>query len=201
MKYLAVLLFLAGPFWESSPPAEWSETQVKQLLTDSPWAQIVQATGSSSAKAVQVLLETAEPIQQGEAEWNRRFVEKKPGAKAGAPDAELMRREFELWLSDNRATQIVLAISAGKSAAYSDEHEIQEMEKHSLMIVGHKKYKMTGHFPPDDRDPYLRIAFPREVTAADKSVTFELYVPGTGAPFRSVEFTIKDMIVKGKLEI
>jgi hypothetical protein len=201
MKYLAVLFFLAGPFWESAPPAEWSETQVKELLTDSPWAQIVQATGSTSAKAVQVLLETAGPIQQAEAEWNRRFVEKKPGAKAATSDADLMKEEFQVWLSDNRATQIVLAISAGKTAAFSDEREIQQMEKQSVMIVGHKKFKMTGHFPPDDRDPYLRIAFPREVTAADKSVTFELYVPGTGAPFRSVEFAIKDMVVKGKLEI
>ena len=69
------------------------------------------------------------------------------------------------------------------------------------MIVGRKKYKMTGHFPPSAGDPYLRIAFPREVTAADKSVNFELYVPGVGIPFRSVEFRVKDMTVKGKLEI
>jgi hypothetical protein len=60
---------------------------------------------------------------------------------------------------------------------------------------------MTGHFPPSAGDPYLRIAFPREVTANDKSVNFELYVPGVGIPFRSVEFRVKDMTVKGKLEI
>lgn len=112
-----------------------------------------------------------------------------------------MQQEFRDWLDDNRATQIVLAISAGKTNAYDDEREIQEMEKESVMIVGRKRYKMTGHFPPTNDTPYLRIAFPREVTEKDKSVTFELYVPGTGAPFRAVEFTVKDMIVKGKLEI
>lgn len=196
MKHLAILFFLAGPFWETTPPAEWSQTQLQQLLTDSPWAQIVPAPGTSSAKALQIFLETAGPIGQGEAEWDRRFTKKKADAPPG-----LLKEEFRDWLADNRATQIVLAISAGKSTAYSDEREIQAMEKETVMIVGRKKYKMTGHFPPAEADPYLRIAFPRQVTPADKSVTFELYVPGTGAPYRSAEFTVKDMIVNGKLEM
>jgi hypothetical protein len=67
--------------------------------------------------------------------------------------------------------------------------------------VGRKKFKMTGNFPPTERDPYLRIAFPREVQASDKTVTFELYVPGATPPYRSVEFKVKDMMVNGKLEM
>jgi hypothetical protein len=112
-----------------------------------------------------------------------------------------MKEEYAEWLRENREQQIVLAISAGKSAQMSDEKEIRKMEEQSVMLVGRKKYKMTGHFPPSSGDPYLRIAFPREVTASDKTVTFELYVPGVGIPFRSFEFNVKDMIVKGKLEI
>ena len=69
------------------------------------------------------------------------------------------------------------------------------------MRIGRKKYKMTGHFPPSAGDPYLRLAFPRVATAADKSVTFDLYVPGVSMGARSAEFSIKDMIVKGKLEM
>ena len=192
MKHLAVLLFLAAPFWETAAPANWSETQLKELLTDSPWAQLV--AGRGAAPAIQVLVATASPIEQAEAEWDRRFTKKKT-------EPDLMKEEYIVWLQENRDKQIVLAISAGKSAQLSDENEIRKMEEQSVMQVGRKKYKMTGHFPPSAGDPYLRIAFPREVTANDKTVLFELYVPGVGIPFRSVEFTVKDMIVKGKLEI
>ena len=194
MKHLALLFWLAAPFWETSAPADWSNMQLKALLTDSPWAQFVGAPGSSSAPSIQVLVATAGPIEQGEIEWDRRFTKKKAG-----PD--LMREEYRAWLQENRGNHIVLAISAGKNAQLSDESEMRRMEEQSVMVVGHKKYKMTGHFPPSAGDPYLRIAFPREVTADDKMVNFELYVPGVGIPFRAFEFKVKEMMVKGKLEI
>ncbi len=192
MKHLALLFWLAGPFWETSAPADWSESQLKTLLTASPWAQFVEGRGA--APAIQVLDATAGPIEQGMAEWDRRFTKKKA-------EPDLMKEEYVEWLQENRSKQIVLAISAGKSAQLMDEGEIRKMEEQSVMQVGRKKYKMTGHFPPSSGDPYLRIAFPREVTASDKTVMFELYVPGVGIPFRSVEFNVKEMIVKGKLEI
>jgi len=75
------------------------------------------------------------------------------------------------------------------------------MEEESVMRVGRKKFKMTGHFPPSPSDPYLRMAFPRQVTVNDKAVSFELYLPGVAIPFRAIEFTLKDMLVRGKLEL
>ena len=108
MKYLALLFWLAAPFWETAAPADWSDSQLKGLLTDSPWAQLVGATGSSSARAIQVLVATAGPIEQGELEWDRRFTKKKA-------EPDLMKEEYRVWLQDNRATHIVLAISAGKN--------------------------------------------------------------------------------------
>jgi hypothetical protein len=67
--------------------------------------------------------------------------------------------------------------------------------------VGRKRLKMTGHFPPSPSDPYLRMAFPRQVTVNDKTVSFELYLPGVAIPFRAIQFTLKDMLVRGKLEM
>ncbi len=75
------------------------------------------------------------------------------------------------------------------------------MEEDSVMHVGRKKIKMTGHFPPTATDPYLRLAFPRQVSPTDKSVSFELYLPGVPNPFREAEFKVKDMVVNGKLEM
>ena len=51
------------------------------------------------------------------------------------------------------------------------------------MQVGARKIKMTGHFPPTSRDPYLRMAFPRQPLGDEKTLTFALYIPGLAAAF------------------
>lgn len=194
MKFIAILLLLSGQFWESKAPADWSQSELNILLTDSPWAQMVQAPGSGAAPPVQVMIATAGPIEQAEKEWDRRVTKKKP-------EQDVLEDDYRAWLDENRAKQIVVAILVNKRDAFSDERETRTMEQESVMIVGHKKYKMTGFFPPTSADRYLRLAFPREVSAADKSVTFDLYVPGVGIGYRLAEFKVKDMIVNGKLEI
>jgi hypothetical protein len=75
------------------------------------------------------------------------------------------------------------------------------MEEESVMKIGRKKYKMTGHFPPAPDDPYLRLVFPRQVGPKDKTVEFDLYLPGVADSYRTVEYPIKDMAYKGKLEL
>jgi hypothetical protein len=112
-----------------------------------------------------------------------------------------MDTEYRLWLEDNLAKQIIVAIRISRAKDFDDAAQTKKMEDDSIMRVGRKKFKMTGNFPPTQRDPYLRIAFPREVQPSDKIVTFELYVPGLTPPYRTVEFNVKDMIVKGKLEM
>jgi hypothetical protein len=81
-----------------------------------------------------------------------------------------------------------------------DAGESRHMQEESIMKVGRKKYQILGHFPPIPSDPYLRLVYPRVVTPADKSVTFELYLPGAG-PYHVAEFRVRDMIYKGKLEM
>lgn len=196
MKFLALVILLAGQFWESKAPADWSQSELNTLLTDSPWAQMVQAPGTSgAAQAVQVMIATAGPIEKAEAEWDRRTSKKKNA------EPDLMKEEYRAWLGENRAKQIVLAVHANVGDAYSDEREMRTMQEESIMHVGRRKYKMTGYFPPSAGDPYLRLAFPREVGAADKSVIFDLYIPGVGIGYRSAEFSVKEMMVNGKLEM
>ncbi len=147
---------------------------------------------------VQVYLSSAAPMQAGEKERERRYIRK----GNGAPPAESpMDTEYRLWLEDNLGKQIVVAVRIPRTKDFEDGAQTKRMEDDSIMRVGHKKFKMTGNFPPTQRDPYLRIAFPREVQASDKIITFELYVPGATPPYRTAEFKVKDMMVKGKLEM
>ena len=195
---IAVLLSLflfADPYWVSAPPPQWTDAQLEALLTDSPWAQPVEGPGPS-APPVQVYLATAGPIQLAEAERDRRLaLRRKPGAPAP------QNTEYKLWMEDNRTSQIVLAVRMPTAKGFLDEQEVQKMDKETSMRAGKKKIKLTGSFPPTANDPYLRLAFPREVELSDKSVVFELYLPGVPAPFRTVEFKLKDLVVSGKLEL
>ena len=198
MNNVAMLLFLAASFWESKPPADWTDNELLVLFTDSPWAQMAEpAVKDSHGSPVQVYIASAGPMQAGEKERERRYIRKGNGLPAESP----MDTEYRLWLEDNRAKQIVVAVRIPRTTDFDDGAQTKRMEDETVMRVGRKKFKMTGNFPPTQRDPYLRIAFPREVQAGDKIVTFELYVPGATPPYRSVEFKVKDMIVNGKLEM
>ncbi len=199
MKLVAILALLSASVWESKAPADWTDEELVRLFTDSPWAQMIDATGIKEAhgETVQMYLASAAPMREAEKERQRRYVRKANGT---APE-EPMDAEERIWLEDNLATQIVLAIRVQHANEFDDAGEVRRMEQESILRVGRRKFKMTGHFPPTARDPYLRMAFPRQVTESDKFLTFDLYVPGARPPFRSIEFRLKDLMWKGKLEL
>jgi hypothetical protein len=186
-----LLLMLAAPFWESKAPTNWTDDELKQVFIDSPWAQTATARG---APPVPVYLATANPMELAERERARRERSKHP------PHEDTLAEEYQAWLQDNHATQIVLAVSIANGASFSKEEEIRQLEE-SVMRVGRKKFKISGHFPPSSSDPYLRLAFPRQVSIDDKTVAFDLYLPGVVMPFREVEFKVKELVVRGKLEM
>jgi hypothetical protein len=199
MKLLAMLLMLFASFWETKAPADWTDEELLRLFTDSPWAQMAGAAAQveSHGAAVQLYLATAGPMQEAEKERQRRYVRKSNRPVEESP----MDTEYRLWLEDNRGTQIVLAVRIPRTRDFDDAGQTKRMEEESIMRVGRKKYKMSGHFPPTQNDVYLRMAFPRQVSESDKSIEFDLYLPGVTPPFRTVEFRVKDMITKGKLEL
>jgi hypothetical protein len=187
MHAIALWLALAAaPFWETKTPAEWSEEQLHILLTDSPWAQAV-AKGESFA-----FLATARPMQELEREiWRRR---QKKGSEPPDP-------EFTDFLAQDQGRHIVLAISYTNAKPLADAVESKRMEEQSVLKVGKKKYKMTGQFPPTPMDPYLRLVYPREIGPNDKSLVFELYLPGTSGTYQMVEFRTKELLYHGKPEM
>jgi len=63
--------------------------------------------------------------------------------------------------------------------------------------------RLSGSAPDSDTqspDPFLRLVYPRVVGEHDKTVTFELYLPGYG-PYHEAEFRVRDLQYKGKLEM
>ena len=62
------VLLIAGtaPFWDTKPAGDWALDEVRTLLTNSPWAQMMDAGPNNPAPVVQVYLATAEPMQLAE---------------------------------------------------------------------------------------------------------------------------------------
>ncbi len=181
---VALLFFLAQPFWEAKPPEQWSDREVELMRTNSPWAQ-----GIGPDPAVLVYLATAAPIE--EAEGERRLRAKNT---LHEPDPDYLS-----FLSDNRENCFVLAIPYASLTKLGKAEEDRKLEEESVMIIGRKSYHIIGHFPPTPSDPVLRLVFPRKVEPTDKRVVFRVYLPGIDFPDREAEFAVKDLMYHGKL--
>ena len=197
MHALGILLcaLLAAPFWESKAPHDWTDAELSEALHSSPWAQPATAEGILRPPGVQTYLSSAVPMEEAEAEVRRRDQIRNHSTCPVETD------EYREYLKSQKEKPIVLTIYFPDPNALADGVESKRMEEESIMKIGRKKYKMTGHFPPAPDDPYLRLVFPRAIGPKDKTVQFDLYLPGVGDPFRTVEYPIKDMVYRGKLEI
>jgi len=181
---LAVLFFLGPPFWETKAPERWTDREIDALLHDSPWAQTV-----GPDPKVLVYLATAGPIEDAEEEARLRTKN-----TLQEPDPDYLD-----YLRENGDKEFVLAIPEVTLKGLAKPGEEKLMEDQTQMVIGRKTYKIVGHFPPTEADPVLRLVFPREAQATDKSVIFHLYLPGMPFPERETEFRIKDLMYHGKL--
>lgn len=177
--------FLAQPFWDAKPPEQWSDREVDEILHNSPWAQTL-----GPDPAVDVFLASAKPIEDAETE--ARLHHKQPIAD---PDPD-----YASYMSENRERMFVLAIRYAALPAAGKASEERNMEEESVLLIGKKRYKIAGHFPPIPSDPVLRLVFPRVFLPGDKRMVFRLYVPYVNFPEREIQFYEKDLLYRGKLE-
>ena len=191
-----LVLLAATPFWQEQPVAEWNDIQLAQFLNDSPWAHPATTTGKVQGPPLQTYLASGHLAEQAVTERARRVALRR---KQTPEDA--LAEEYHAWFEDNRGSQVILAIRVGTPTGFSEEAEIRRMQDNSAMRSGKVKVKMSSYFPPTANDPYVRMAFPREIiTAGEKFLNFELYLPGIAGAFRTVEFTVQDVSVDGKAD-
>ena len=192
---LCALLAATPSFWESKAPRDWTDLELNSLLNDSPWARAALSQGILSQPGIQTYLASARPMQEAEAELRRRRQIR------NRPTGPLETDEFLDFLKQHQPESIVLTVLFPHPLQLADAKEAKRLEEESFMKIGRRKYKMTGHFPPTPDDPYLRLVFPRQLGPKDKTIEFDLYLPATPDPYRIVEYVIKELTYKGKLEI
>jgi hypothetical protein len=182
---------LQAPFWETKAPEEWTDEEIRQVLSASPWVQTVTVRArGGSVPGVFVYLATAKPIREAEQELRRR----REGPLPEDPAAE----EYEEFLAQNEGKYVVLAVRADNAPA-ADAEQFRRMEQESVMLADRERYRLAGHFPPTPSDPYLRLVFPRPARSDFRKLRFDLYLPTAVFPYRSVEFDARDLYYKGRL--
>ncbi len=193
MHALGIFLLLAGSYWQTKQPSQWTDEELRQFLTDSPWAQMAEASrGMPGASAVAAFLATAKPVRLAEKELRRRFRNR--------PEEGPLELEYREFLEQNDGKVIILALRLPNPDALGDAAESRRMEEETVLHIGRRKYKISGSFPPAGDDPYLRLVFPRDLHPDDKRLVFEIYVPSASAPYRNVEFALKDLLWEGNAE-
>lgn len=190
--WMFLLLLAAAPFWQEKPVAAWNDIQLAQFLNDSPWAHAAVTAGRVQGPPVQAYLASGHLVEQAVDESARRRALRRKQAPEDA-----LAEEYHAWFEDNRASQVILAIRVGTPLAFSEENEMRRMQDASAMRYGHVKVKMSSYFPPTANDPYLRMAFSRDIltqaSAPEKFLDFDLYLPGVGGAFRTVQFAMEDL--------
>ena len=194
-KWFALLTLLtATPFWDTIDVNQWSEEQLLEFFGNSPWSQPAESTAGNG---VLTFLATSKPVQLAEVEKRRRQMKKVAGVDVIQDPAW---DEFQEFLERDTAKYIVLAVPIPAEAT-REASEMSLMENQSVMKLGKQKIKMSGYFPPSPTDPYTRLIFPRAGTEKAKELVFELFLPGTGTPYRQVYYPTKGMNYRGRLEM
>ena len=194
-KWFALLTLLtATPFWDTIDVKQWSEEQLLDFFGNSPWSQPAESTAGNG---VLTFLATSKPVQLAEVEKRRRQMKKVAGIDVIQDPAW---DEFQEFLERDTAKYIVLAVAIPAEAT-REASEMSLMENQSVMKLGKQKIKMSGYFPPSPTDPYTRLIFPRAGTEKAKELVFELFLPGTGTPYRQVYYPTKGMNYRGRLEM
>ena len=206
------LLFAAG-FWDTKPFPEWSDKELQKLMTDSPWvrqirgkinaqpsdepgqAQIPDLSGPTSAAApsLPVMLRwiSALPVKQGE--MRARFGKD----AATAPEA----RKF----LEQPRTFYILAVAGipGYLISKGGADNAKEAIARSTILTLKGKPSMQPtvvEFAPAGLNVTVMLGFPRsnEITLADEEVAFSTVI---GTVLVRYKFKLKDMVVRGKLEL
>jgi len=214
----AILIGLAAPAWASSPkefwnekkPAEWTEGEIQQLLTKSPWAKDANVSYYGGPGGPMRSERTTTRGGRG-------------GGTGGVPGADtasqLQYRAVVRWesaLPIRQATHnesmtgvsqnYIIGVSGDVPAAAQRGSDENEMQRQGRLEMLKEFTKLDRHGDPiflskvEAQGTGTWFYFPRlePIKPEDKQITF---VTKLGPIEIKAKFTLKDMVYRGKLEL
>ncbi len=204
----------AGEFWNEKKPADWTEDEVRELLTKSPWAK--EASVSVFGGAGGSLLNRNGAIsEEGVMTSTGRQRGKKTQTTQSGDAPDLRYKAIVRWESalpirealkkkpvESAADFYILALVGDLALADPDEDEAQRESRLDMMKQYTKLERRGGAIPLANIESVKKVGtlfyFPRAEPIKDGQVTFTAKV---GPVEVKCKFTVKEMTYHGKLEL
>jgi len=203
----------AGEFWNEKKPEEWTEAEVQELLTRSPWAKegAVSVFGGSGGSLIN---RNGAMNRSGNMSSSGRQRNNATQTQSGdAPD--LRYRAIVRWQSAlpirqalkekstaGLADYYIVAVVGDLAMADPDEDESQKQSRLEMMQQSTKLDRHGGSIPLANIETVKKVGtlfyFPRSEPIKDGQITFDTRL---GPVEVKCKFAVKEMMYHGKLEL
>jgi hypothetical protein len=207
------LAFPATEFWNEKKPEDWTDDEVQEMLTKSPWAK--EASVSVFGGAGGALINRNGAMNRSGVATNsgRQRTNTTQTTQGDAPDLRykaIVRWESALPVraalkrkpAEGLADFYILALVGDLSLADPDADEAQRESRLDMMKQYTKLDRHGGTIPLVNVEPVKKegtlFYFPRAEPIKDGQVTFTTKM---GPVEVKCKFTVKDMMYRGKLEL
>jgi hypothetical protein len=204
----------AGEFWNEKKPDQWTEDEIQELLTRSPWAKeasvsVFGGSGGSLLNRNGAMNRSGNMSSTGRQRTNTTQT----APSGDAPDLHykaIMRWESALPIREAKklktmegiADYYILALVGDLTLADPDADEAQRESRLDMMKQYTKLERHGGAIPLANVEPVKKVGtlfyFPRDEPIKDGQVTFTTKM---GPVEVKCKFTVKEMSYHGKIEL
>ena len=188
----------AADFWQAKDPAQWTESEIRKLRTNSPWARECRQLRPSTRTTMNKLGETKTTGKQvGVGAGVQLRWESAAPVLATVADAEI-RNETAKWSSEFYVVSVGgLQLPKG----YSGTDAVNDLKESSSLGFGSKallpnRVEVAG----SEAKPVYLLLFPRAARIEDltRSIVVEILMGKTHA---RATFDVQRMVFKGKVTL
>jgi len=217
MLSVAAMPLVASPaseFWNQKKPEDWTDDEIKELLTKSPWAKEASVSVFGGAGGSLLNRDGAMNESGNLSSTGRQRARKNQTTQSGdAPDLRyksIVRWESALPVREAKKSKstegvadfYILALVGDLALADPDADEAQRESRLDMMKQYTKLERHGGAIPLANVELVKKVGtlfyFPRAEPIKDGQVTFTTKM---GPVEVKCKFTVKDMMYRGKLEL
>jgi hypothetical protein len=203
----------AGEFWNEKKPEDWSEDEVQEILTRSPWAKegavsVFGGAGGSLLNRNGAMNRSGNMSSTGRQRTNTTQTTQGDSPdlrykaivrwQSALPIREALKEKAMEGVADN----YILALVGDLTLADPEEDEAQRQSRLDMMKQSTRLEKHGGSIPLTNLQTVKKLGtlfyFPRAEPIKDGQVTF---LTKLGPVEVKCKFTVKEMMYHGKLEL
>jgi hypothetical protein len=202
-----------GEFWSDKKPADWTDDEIQEMLTRSPWAK--EGSVSVFGGAGGNLLNRNGAMNRNGGMTNSGRQRASTTQTQSSDSVDLRYKAIVRWQSalpirealkskpaEGIADFYILAVVGDLAMADPDADEAQRESRLDMMKQYTKLDKHGGAIPLANVEPVKKVGtlfyFPRSEPIKDGQVTFTTKM---GPVEVKCKFTVKEMMYRGKLEL